>query len=50
MVYFADIKKFDGLPESEIKCIELFDTLMVDWSYPEIQPYLIEYYLSSKNL
>lgn len=42
MLYFADIKSFGILPELEIEKIELFDTLPTKWTYPLIQPKLIE--------
>lgn len=42
MLYFADITKFDELPVYEIDKIELFDNLPDNWTYPEIQPKLLE--------
>lgn len=42
MLYYADINKFEELPGSEIEKIELFDQLPELWTYPEIQPKLIE--------
>jgi 8-oxo-dGTP diphosphatase len=42
MLYFADITKFEELPGYEIEKIELFDELPDSWTYPEIQPKLIE--------
>ncbi len=42
MLYFADILKFDTLPGYEIEKIEFFNTLPDNWTYPEIQPKLLE--------
>lgn len=42
MFYFAEIESFGVLPELEIERIELMDTLPEAWSYPQIQPYLLE--------
>lgn len=42
MLYFANIKRFDNELHSEIEKIELFDNLPENWTYPLIQPLLIE--------
>ena len=42
MLYFADILEFGKLPPLEIEKIELFDQLPTDWTYPLIQPLLVE--------
>jgi 8-oxo-dGTP diphosphatase len=42
MLYYADIKEFEKLPGFEIEKIEFFDMLPNNWTYPEIQPKLIE--------
>ena len=42
MLYYADISKFEELPDFEMEKIELFDSLPENWTYPEIQPKLIE--------
>lgn len=42
MLYYADINDFKNLPGFEIAKIELFDKLPDNWTYPEIQPKLIE--------
>ena len=42
MLYFADILEFEELPPLEIEKIELFDQLPTDWTYPLIQPLLVE--------
>lgn len=42
MLYYADISKFEELPDFEMEKIELFDSLPENWTYPEIQPRLIE--------
>jgi L-amino acid N-acyltransferase YncA/ADP-ribose pyrophosphatase YjhB (NUDIX family) len=42
MLYYADITGFDPLPGYEIEKVELFDQLPECWTYPEIQPLLLE--------
>ncbi|EHJ00419.1 NUDIX hydrolase [Clostridium sp. DL-VIII] len=42
MLYYADIKTFKKLPISEIENICMFDGLPTEWTYPLIQPKLIE--------
>ena len=42
MLYFADISKFEKLLKYEMEKIELFDILPDQWTYPEIQPKLLE--------
>lgn len=42
MLYFADIKSFDRLPKSEIEKVILLEELPKDWTYPQIQPKLID--------
>lgn len=44
MLYFAEIKKFETELHSEIEKIVLLDELPKDWTYPLIQPLLIEEY------
>lgn len=44
MLFFADIKEFDDELHSEIEKIVLFDELLSEWTYPSIQPLLIEEY------
>ena len=44
MLYFADIKTFAKNLHSEMEKTELFDTLPADWTYPLIQPLLIDEY------
>ncbi len=46
MLYFADIKTFDNILHSEMKCIHLLDELPTEWTYPQIQPLLIQEYQS----
>jgi 8-oxo-dGTP diphosphatase len=45
MLYFADIFSFDSALNSEMELVKLFDTLPTEWTYPLIQPLLIEEYL-----
>jgi len=42
MLYFATISSFGELPPLEIEKIELFDSLPINWTYPEIQPRLLK--------
>lgn len=42
MLYFADIMEFEELPPLEMEKIELFDELPKEWTYPLIQPFLLE--------
>lgn len=42
MLYFAMITSFGELPPLEIERIELLDVLPSNWTYPEIQPKLIQ--------
>lgn len=42
MLYFAEIKKFEAELHSEIEKIILTDELVSNWTYPDIQPRLIE--------
>lgn len=45
MLFFAHIHSFDSLPNSEMESVKLFDELPTEWTYPLIQPFLIEEYL-----
>lgn len=40
-LYVADIDELGELPESEIRCIELFDGIPEKITYPDIQPILL---------
>lgn len=42
MLYFADIKSFEAELHSEIEKIMITDGLPDKWTYPNIQPHLIE--------
>jgi 8-oxo-dGTP diphosphatase len=42
MLYYADINEFEKLPDFEIEKVELFEELPDNWTYPEIQPKLLE--------
>ncbi len=45
MLFAADIQTFENELHSEMESIFLFDNLPSDWTYPQIQPILIEEYL-----
>ena len=45
MLCFAEITEFAGKLESEMEKVELMDELPKNWTYPLIQPKLIEKYL-----
>ena len=49
MLFYSDIKNFNEEINSEIEFIKLFDELPKDWTYPLIQPLLIEEFLRRKN-
>lgn len=42
MLYYGEITEFGMLPDMEIERVELFAELPVKWTYPMIQPPLIE--------
>lgn len=44
MLYFAEIRQFEAQLHSEMEKVELFDALPQDWTYPLIQPLLIQEY------
>ncbi|MBP8855713.1 MAG: NUDIX domain-containing protein [Oscillospiraceae bacterium] len=48
MLYFADIIEFENLPPLEMEKIELFDELPTQWTYPLIQPLLLEQIIKRK--
>ena len=42
MLYFAEISAFGDLPPLEIQEVQLFARLPENWTYPEIQPHLLQ--------
>ena len=48
LLCFAEIMEFSGKLESEIEKVELMDKLPENWTYPLIQPKLIEEYKRRK--
>ena len=42
MLFYADVKTFENELHSEIERIVIQDELPTDWTYPEIQPYLLQ--------
>lgn len=42
MLYYADIRSFESELHSEIEKIVIMDSLPEHWTYPDIQPKLIE--------
>lgn len=44
MLYYAEIKSFEKELHSEMEKVVLFDELPTEWTYPQIQPLLIEEY------
>ena len=42
MLYFADIKSFENELHNEIEKIFITDDLIENWTYPAIQPFLVE--------
>ena len=49
MLYFAEITEFAKELHSEMEKVVLMDKLPENWTYPLIQPKLIEKYLQMKN-
>ena len=47
MLYYAEINKFDDELDSEMEKVVLIDELPSEWTYPLIQPKLIEKYLKT---
>ena len=45
MLYYADVKQFQEYLHSEMERVELFDELPADWTYPLIQPLLIQEFI-----
>ena len=41
MLYYAEITRFDELPGFEIEKIQFFEEMPEAWTYPEIQPLLL---------
>lgn len=50
MLYFAQIKALGPLPQSEIEKVFLLENLPDRWTYPLIQPKLIDKVLMAVNL
>ncbi|MEG0327710.1 MAG: NUDIX domain-containing protein [Erysipelothrix sp.] len=44
-VFFADVEVLEDLPISEIAEIQCVDEIDFEWTYPNIQPEIFEYYL-----
>lgn len=49
LLCFAEIEEFSGKLESEIEKVELMDELPGNWTYPLIQPILIEKFLQMEK-
>ena len=49
MLFFAEVKSFEHELHNEIERMELFNSFPKEWTYPEIQPKLIEEFLRRKN-
>ncbi len=49
MLYYAEIKEFEEELHSEIERIELFEALPEHWTYPLIQPILIQEFQRRKE-
>lgn len=45
MLFFADVQTFESELHSEMEGVFFFDSLPTEWTYPLIQPLLIEEYL-----
>lgn len=42
MLYYADVHTFEGKLHNEIEKIVIMEALPKEWTYPEIQPWLLE--------
>lgn len=49
MLYYAEIRSFSKKLNSEIEYIKLFDELPTEWTYPLIQPLLIQEFMRREN-
>ena len=49
LLCFAEIMEFSGILEHEIEKVALMDELPENWTYPLIQPKLIEKYLQTES-
>lgn len=49
LLCFAEITKFSDVLEYEIEKVVLMEELPADWTYPQIQPRLIEEYLQRER-
>lgn len=48
MLYYAEIEEFENELHSEIECVELFDKIPKELTYPLIQPLLMEHYFKKR--
>lgn len=44
LLCFASVDELGELPDSEIEKVNLFDEIDVEWTYPNIQPKLLDYF------
>ena len=49
MLFYANIETFESELHSEMESVSFFDTLPTEWTYPLIQPLLIDEYLRRKK-
>lgn len=49
MLYYADIYAFEDELHSEMESVYFFDDLPANWTYPLIQPLLVDEYLRRVN-
>ena len=49
-LYYGDICQFGDLPDYEIEQVVLFNELPTQWTYPQIQPLLIQKVIDSINI
>ncbi len=50
MLFFAEIQTFDTELHSEMESVYFFDDLPEEWTYPLIQPLLIDEYLKRNEI
>ncbi len=49
MLFYAEIQTFEDELHSEMERVDLFDSFPTEWTYPLIQPLLIEEYIRRKG-
>lgn len=48
MIFLAEILELGPLPDFEIRCIDFFDTIPANLTYPQIQPAFFSYIINNR--